>query len=89
MSQDYPLIWKRQVGWGGVSGDLQSGSNSVSLVDGVSDMVPAALSVGEGFRKRTMASTHLDARNFTLFLYTTGAFQAATSVLEFRGSESE
>ena len=29
------------VGWGGASGDLQGGSNSVSQVDGVSDMAPA------------------------------------------------
>ena len=36
-----------------------------------------------------MASACLDARYFNLSLYTTGAFQAATPVLELRGSESE
>ena len=46
-------------------------------------------SVRGGFRKGTMASAHLDARHFTFSLYITGAFQAATQVLELRGSESE
>ena len=47
-----------------------------------------ASSVGEGFRKGTMASTCLDARHFTFSLCTTGAFQAATPVLELTGGES-
>ena len=46
-------------------------------------------SVGGRFSKRTMASTHLDARPFSLSLYTTGAFQAVILVLELRGNESE
>ena len=41
-----------------------------------------------GFRKGTMASARLDARHFRFSLYATGAFQAATSVLELRGSET-
>ena len=45
--------------------------------------------VGEGLRKGTMASAHLDARHFSFYLYTTGAFEAATLVLEFRRNESE
>ena len=54
--------------------------------------------MGRGFRKGTMAflsgkklsfSSHLDSRPFTSSLYATGAFQAATLVLELRGSESE
>ena len=48
-----------------------------------------ASSLGGGFSKGTMASAHLDARHFSFSLYTTGAFQAATLVLKFRGSESE
>ena len=48
-----------------------------------------ASSVGEGFRKGTMASAHLDARHFSFSLYATGAFPAATLVMELRGSESE
>ena len=78
-----------QVGWDGVSGDLQGGANSVSQVDGVSDMAPACQFCGGGFRKGTMASAHLGVRYFSFSLYTTGAFQAATPVLELRGSESE
>ena len=46
-------------------------------------------SVWGGFRKGTMASAHLDAKHFSFSLYATGAFQAATPVLELRGSESE
>ena len=46
-------------------------------------------SVGKGFRKGTMASACLDTRPFSSSLYATGAFQAATPVLELRGSESE
>ena len=34
-------------------------------------------------------SFHLDARHFISSLYATGAFQAATLVLELRESESE
>ena len=46
-------------------------------------------SVRGGFRKGTTASAHLDARYFSSSLYASGAFQAATLVLELRGSESE
>ena len=46
-------------------------------------------SVGQGFRKGTMASACLDARHFSFFLYAMDAFRAATLVLELRGSESE
>ena len=89
---------------GTVSGNLQSGANSVSQVDGVSDMVPACGlcgSVGGGFRKGTMATTPLSIwekvvlqllpRYWTLHFLpvAAGAFQAATLVLEFRGSESD
>ena len=47
-----------------------------------------ASSVGGEF-KRTMDSACLDARHFSFFLYAMDAFQAATLVLELRGSESE
>ena len=46
-------------------------------------------SFGGGFRKRTVASDHLDARHFSSSLYVTGAFQASAQVMELRGSESE
>ena len=80
-----------QVGWDGVSGDLQGGANSVSQVDGVSDMAPACQFCGGGFRKGTMASTCLDVKHFSFSLCATqlDAFQAATPVLELRGSAPE
>ena len=46
-------------------------------------------SVGVGFRRGTMTSARLDARQFSFSLFATGAFQAATLVLELRRSESE
>ena len=66
------LVWQSL--WG-----LQGGPNSVSQVDGVSDMAPVCrLFWGLVFRKATMASAHLNARHFSFSLYTTGTFQAAT-----------
>ena len=41
------------------------------------------------FRKGKMASVHPDARNLSSSLYATGAFQAATPILELSGSKSE
>ena len=46
-------------------------------------------SLSGGLRKGTMASAHLDARYFSFSLYATDVFQAATPVLELRGSESK
>ena len=46
-------------------------------------------SVGGELSKGTMASVCLDARHFSLPLYTTGALQAATMVLKLRGRQSE
>ena len=40
-------------------------------------------------RKGTTTSSHLDARHLSFSLYATSAIQAATLVLELRGSESE
>ena len=60
----------------------------VSQVNEVSDVAPAAGSLQGGFREPTMASVHLDARHFSFSLYTTGVFQAATPILELRGSET-
>ena len=80
---------ENQLWWSRVSEDLQGGSNSVSQVDGVSGMILACWLCGGRVRKGTMASAHLDARHFSFSLYTTGAFQAATLVLELRGSDSK
>ena len=79
-------------GWGVVSGDIQGVSNSVSQVDGVSDMAPAYWlfgSVGRDFRKGTVASACLDARHFIFSLYVTRTFQAVTPLLELKGRKSE
>ena len=75
----------------------------MSQVDGVSDMAPACQLCGlwgEGSEKGSLAClpfylgeiclpARLDARHFSFSLYATGAFQAATLVLELRGNESE
>ena len=39
--------------------------------------------------RKLSPSSHIDARHFSCSLYATGAFQAATPVLELKGSESE
>ena len=67
-------------------------SNRVSQFDGVSDIASGCwlcVSVWGGFRIGTMASAPLDAEHFNFSLYATGNFQAATPVLELRGSEYE
>ena len=46
-------------------------------------------SVGRWLNKGTMALAGLDARHFSFSLHTTGAFQAATPLLELRGNKSE
>ena len=40
-------------------------------------------------RRKLSPSSHLDARHYIFSLYATGAFQAATLVLELRESEFE
>ena len=39
--------------------------------------------------RKLSLSSRLDARHFSFSLYVTGAFQAATLVLDLKGSESE
>ena len=46
-------------------------------------------SMGGGLSKGAMAFAPHNARYFSLSLYTTGALQAATLVLELGGSESD
>ena len=79
------------VGWG--LRDLQGRVNRVSQVDGVSDMaLPASSVILSAFLsgRKLSPSCGLDATShFSSSLYATGAFQAATLVLELRGSESE
>ena len=60
MEKPLEIAWVGlKVGWGRTSGNYQGGANSVSQVDGVSEMVPGCQlygSVGGGIRKGTMAS---------------------------------
>ena len=89
MNDDQPFIWKSSLG--GVE-SLGVSKSSQTVLDKFSDMAPACWphgSVGGGLRKETVASAHLDTRHFSFSLYATGALQAATLVLELRGSESE
>ena len=90
MSQDQPFICKSSLGGPYV------GKGAVLVISKVGQTVLARLMesqiwfqlagpVGGGFRKGTVASAHLDARQFSFSHYATGAFQAAT----LRGSESE
>ena len=90
-----PVIhMEKQLGWAHKLDGVESlGISKVrqtvlAVFDGASDMAPACQLCGGKVRKGTMASAHLDARHFSFSLYTTGAFQAATPVLELRGSES-
>ena len=88
---------EKQLGWAHKLGGAESlriskADQTVSRVDGVSNMALACQlqgSVEGGLRKGTMASACPDARHFSLFHYATGALQAATPVLELRGSQSE
>ena len=49
MEKSLEVAWVGpQVESGGVSGNHQGGANSVSQVDGDSDIAPPAISVGEG-----------------------------------------
>lgn len=73
----------------GVSRDLQSRSHSVSQVDGVSDMAIVYWLCGGRAQQRDNGSACLDVRHFSFSLFTTGALQAATPVLELSGSASE
>ena len=84
---------KKQLGWalklgGAESLGISKAGVCVSQVDGVSDVHQLASSVEGGFRQGTMASACPDARHFSFSLYNNGAFQAATLVLELRGSQS-
>ena len=78
-----------EIGWGGTSGDLLSGSKIASQVDVVSDIAPAcwlygSLWLGEGLEK---GQRPLLAKmpHTPVALCVTGAFQAAVPVLELRG----
>ena len=71
------------------SGDSKAGQTVLARLMESQIWHQLASSVGDRFTKGSMASARLDARHFSLSLYTTGDFQAATPVPERRGSESE
>ena len=95
MSQDQSFIWESSFGWAHKLGGAESlgisraGQTVLARLMDSQIWHQLAGSVGVGFRKGTMAPAHLDARHFSFSLCATGAFQAATLVLELRGSESE
>ena len=86
---------EKQLGWAHKLGGVESlGSSNVGqtvLARLMESQIwhQLAGSVRGGFRKGKMSSACLGARHFSFSLYTTGALQAATLVLELGGSESE
>ena len=82
-----PVCWVGQSFWGS-----PTWSNGVSLVKGVSNRAPACSlhgSAGGGPRKGPVSCAHPSASHFSLAQDATGGLQAATPVLELRGSKSE
>ena len=85
MSQDKSFIRKSRlhgpisrVGWS-LWGSLKAGPTVLVRLTESQIWHQLAISKPEGgFRKGTMASAYLDARHFSLSLYTTDAFQVAT-----------
>ena len=68
---------EKQLGWAcKLSGvellGISTVGHSVSQIDGVSDTAPAYWLCGGRLSTGTMASAHLDARHFSLSLFTTG-----------------
>ena len=91
-----PAIYmEKQLGWarklGGVEslGIFKAGQTVLTRLMETKLWHQFTSSMGREFRKETMASVHLDSRYFSFSIYATDAFQAATQVLELRGSESE
>ena len=89
MSPDQSFICKSSLGGLEFLGISKVGQRILARLTESQIWHQLASSVGGGFTKGTMASARLDARHFSFSLSTTGAFQAATPVLEFRGSKPE
>ena len=84
MSQDQPFIWKSGLGGPESLGISKAGQTLLAKLMESQIWHQPIVSVGGGLSRGAMASAHYDARHFSLSLYTTGAFQAATLVLELR-----
>ena len=69
--------------------DLQGGSHTISQVDGVSSMAPAYWVCWRRAQQRDNGLYSPQCQTLSLSLHATGALQAASLVLELRGSESE
>lgn len=86
-------------GWDRVPGNHLGGESDSQLME-IQIWCSPASSVGEGFRKETVASARtsiwekafppaLNARHFSTSPFVPGSLQADAPVLEHRGSESE
>ena len=79
---------EKQLGWAYKSGGMESLGISKVCQTMLAWLMESQIwhqftsSVGGGFRKGTMAFACLDTRQFIFSLYTIGAFQAVTPVLE-------
>ena len=96
MSQGQPFIWKSSLNgpviWVGRSLRIFKAGQTVLAKLIVSDKAPACQLcgfMGGKFRKGTMASAHLDTRQFSFSQNAIGAFHATILVLELRENESE
>ena len=84
------ILMEKRLGWAHKLGEEESlgisraGQTVLAGLMETQYMAPAYWLCGGGFSKGTMASACLDAKHFSFSLYTTGAFQAATLVLELR-----
>ena len=87
MSQDQPFIWKSGLGGPESLGISKAGQTVLPRL--MRSQIWHQLAGSVAFIKGTRASACLDARHFSFSQYATGAFQAATLVLELKGSESE
>ena len=92
MSQDQPFTWKSS--WVGLDGAeslriSKAGQTVSARLEESQLWHQLSGSVRGGFSKGTMASARPDARHFSSSLCATGAFQAATPVLELRENESD
>ena len=82
------LGWASKLGGQSLLGSPGWVTQLVRLMES-QDMAPPYRFCGGRVQLREMASACPSARHFNLSLYTTGDLQAATLVLELRGSKSE